>query len=63
MYRGCETDLREEAYLEYQGEDRNDHGYDEIQAVVKYVGDQPVGPAAQAILFHHNEVLLKPVLH
>ncbi len=60
---GRERDLCKQSYLVSQGHGSNDDCYDDVQDVVENVGDEPVGPATQAVLFHHYQLLLKLVLH
>ena len=55
--------LCEHAYLEEQREDKYLDGHWHVEQEVEGVSDEPVGPATEAVLLHHSEVLLKLVLH
>ena len=55
--------LCEQPYLEDEGKYKYDQEHHAVEQEVEDVGDQPVGPAAEAILLHHDQVFLVLILH
>ena len=55
--------LSEEPELEDDGQDADLDGNGNEEEVVEGVSDQPVGPATQTVLLHHDQMLLMLVLH
>lgn len=50
--------LREQSKLEHGRDHSDDDSYHAVEQVVEAVGDEPVRPLAEPILFHHDEVTL-----
>ena len=57
------TYLSKKSYLEGKGKHAHDHCDDSVEDKIEAVLDEPVGPAAQSVLFHHDQVFLITVLH
>ena len=57
------TYLSKKSYLEGKGKSTHDHCDDGIEDKIEAVLDEPIGPAAQSVLFHHDQMFLMAVLH
>ena len=57
------TYLGKKSYLEGKGKYAHDHSDDSVEDKIEAVLDEPVGPAAQSVLFHHDKVFPITVLH
>lgn len=61
--RATVSHLCEQPYLEGQGGHDYDQEHHAVEQEMEDVGDEPVGPAAEPALLHHDQVLLVLVLH
>ena len=55
--------LSKKPYLEGKRTCGHDHCDDNIEDEIETVFDEPVGPAAQSVLLHHDQMFLITILH